>query len=87
MVGSRKLTPRYFSVLSRFPMEGEGKRALGCNVYDKCLYEAAILDWASFNCERCRYEAKGPMETIDQITSPKFETDLTEWDPDYWLAG
>lgn len=39
-----------------FPLEGRGKRFLGCDQYDECLDRAAVSEWSSFHCEACLYE-------------------------------
>ena len=57
------------------PERGTGARAMDCNLYDKCLYGAAIKNWESFNCELCRYESKGVMERIELPAVNAFEDD------------
>ena len=66
-------------VFSRcFPMSGEGKRAMDCKMYDKCLYKAAIGDWESFNCDWCEYEDHGALSFIDSAFRIEFHgLDLT----------
>lgn len=65
-------------VLKNFPMEGVGKRDMDCEMYDKCLYKAAIKDWESFNCDECEYESHGAFSFIDSAFVPEFEElDLT----------
>jgi len=61
------------AVLKNFPIEGMGKRAMGCKMYDKCLYKAAIADWDSFNCDGCEYEGRGALEFIDSAFIPMLE--------------
>ena len=66
------------AALRNFPIEGIGKRAMGCGMYDKCLYKAAVKDWDSFNCDGCEYEGRGALEFIDSEFIPLFEEpDLT----------
>ncbi len=64
------------------PMEGMGERAMGCRLYDNCLYEAAVKDWDSFNCEQCRHEGKGAMEFIDPAFVPELEDDPVDEPPE-----
>lgn len=52
------------------PSEGLGLRAMGCKMYDSCLYEAAVKDWDSFNCESCNYENKTALEFVDLANIP-----------------
>ncbi len=52
------------------PVEGYGIRAMGCRMYDACLYQAAIKDWCSFNCEDCAYDDKYALEFIDPAVIP-----------------
>jgi len=61
------------ATLGGFPLEGIGKRAMGCKMYDKCLYKAAVKDWDSFNCDGCGYEGRGAVEFIDSAFIPEFE--------------
>lgn len=61
------------AILDNFPIEGMGKRAMGCEMYDKCLYKAAIADWDSFNCDGCEYEGRGALEFIDSAFIPMLE--------------
>ncbi|MBA3012948.1 MAG: hypothetical protein KKF12_18490 [Proteobacteria bacterium] len=61
------------AVLDDFPIEGMGKRAMGCKMYDKCLYKAAVADWDSFNCDGCEYEGQGALEFIDSAFIPMLE--------------
>jgi len=63
---------------THFPLKGIGERAMGCKMYDKCLYKAAVNDWYSFNCEGCNYEDRDYLEFIDSAFMPEFEEpDLT----------
>ena len=49
-----------------------------CEMYDKCLYKAAIKDWESFKCDGCEYEGRGDFSFIDSIFISAFEElDLT----------
>ena len=61
------------SILGSFPVKGMGKRAMGCGIYDKCLYKAAVKNWDSFNCDGCEYEGRGALEFIDSEFIPEFE--------------
>jgi hypothetical protein len=61
------------AVLKNFPIKGVGIRAMGCKMYDKCLYKAAIADWDSFNCVGCNYEGRGALEFIDLDFIPILE--------------
>ncbi len=66
------------ATLEGFPLEGMGKRAMGCKMYDRCLYKAAVKDWYSFNCDGCGYEGQGALEFIDSAFMPEFkEPDIT----------
>lgn len=73
------------AVLENFPIEGMGKRAMGCDRYDKCLYKAAMADWHSFNCDGCEYEGQGALEFIDPYFIPMFEEPVAEGDQEMEL--
>ncbi len=67
-----------FEDLIGCPEKGAGKRAFACDQYDSCLYQAAIADWESFNCEHCQYKAKGPMEFFEPIFTPEIDDDTAD---------
>ena len=59
-----------------FPLEGRGKRFLGCDKYDDCLSHAMELEWSSFHCDGCRYENR----TTDKYPKAEYIPDLRELD-------
>jgi hypothetical protein len=59
--------------LRNFPIEGMGKRVMDCEMYDKCLYRAAIKNWESFNCDGCKYKGQVSFSFIDSVFIPEFE--------------
>ncbi len=61
------------TAFSNFPIEGMGKRAMGCKMYDKCLFKAAVNDWYSFNCDGCNYEGQCALEFIDSAFIPELD--------------
>ncbi|NOZ36837.1 MAG: hypothetical protein GXP11_01995 [Gammaproteobacteria bacterium] len=78
MNASNPVRNQNLTILSRFPVEGIGRRYLWCKCYDKCLYKAAVNNWYSFNCDGCEYEDQGTLEFIGSAYIPELEEpDLT----------
>lgn len=64
------------------PVEGIGIRVMGCENYDQCLYEAAIKDWDSFNCEKCDCRHSQQFDFFDSEYTPEFESLDLEFEDD-----
>ncbi len=52
------------------PLEGRGSRNLFCVHYDKCLNQAYIRGWESFNCEGCRAVLADGLDFIKSVEIP-----------------
>ena len=66
-----------------FPLEGRGKRFLGCDKYDDCLCHAMELEWSSFHCDGCRYENR----TTDKYPKAEYIPDLIELVEGIWISA